>query len=68
MRGPGLRSRGANHADYLGHWLTVLKEDKRAIFSAVVHAQRPRLSGRFAGKTGKYRSVKGGGAAPRFLR
>jgi antirestriction protein ArdC len=24
----------------LGHWLTVLKEDKRAIFSAAAHAQR----------------------------
>jgi len=29
-----------DHAAYLGHWLTVLKEDKRAIFSAVAHAQR----------------------------
>ena len=29
-----------DHADYLGHWLTVLKEDKRAIFSAAAHAQR----------------------------
>ena len=28
------------HAAYLGHWLTVLKEDKRAIFSAAAHAQR----------------------------
>jgi antirestriction protein ArdC len=25
---------------YLGRWLTVLKEDKRAIFSAAAHAQR----------------------------
>jgi len=24
----------------LGHWLTVLKEDKCAIFSAAAHAQR----------------------------
>jgi hypothetical protein len=29
-----------DHADYLGHWLTVFKEDKRAIFSAAAHAQR----------------------------
>jgi antirestriction protein ArdC len=29
-----------DHAAYLGHWLTVLKEDKRAIFSAAAHAQR----------------------------
>src|SRR5437588_13021541 len=29
-----------DHADYLGHWPTVLKEDKRAIFSAADHAQR----------------------------
>ena len=29
-----------DHADYLGHWLTVLKEDKRAIFSAAANAQR----------------------------
>ncbi|MCF8708581.1 zincin-like metallopeptidase domain-containing protein, partial [Rhizorhapis sp. SPR117] len=28
------------HAAYLGHWLKVLKEDKRAIFSAAAHAQR----------------------------
>jgi antirestriction protein ArdC len=29
-----------DHADYIGHWLNVLKEDKRAIFSAAAHAQR----------------------------
>jgi antirestriction protein ArdC len=29
-----------DHADYIGHWLGVLKEDKRAIFSAAAHAQR----------------------------
>lgn len=34
---PDLR---ADHADYLGHWLTVLKADKRAIFTAASHAQR----------------------------
>src|ERR1700682_3645353 len=28
-----------DHAAYLGHWLNVLKEDKRAIFSAAAHAQ-----------------------------
>jgi antirestriction protein ArdC len=30
----------ADHADYIGNWLNVLKEDKRAIFSAAAHAQR----------------------------
>jgi antirestriction protein ArdC len=30
----------ADHADYIGHWLQVLKEDKRAIFQAAAHAQR----------------------------
>ena len=29
-----------DHAAYLGHWLTVLKSDKRAIFQAATHAQR----------------------------
>lgn len=29
-----------DHASYIGHWLAVLKEDKRAIFSAAAHAQR----------------------------
>jgi antirestriction protein ArdC len=29
-----------DHADYIGHWLSVLKQDKRAIFSAAAHAQR----------------------------
>lgn len=29
-----------DHAAYLDNWLTVLKEDKRAIFSAAAHAQR----------------------------
>ena len=29
-----------DHAAYLGHWLEVLKEDKRAIFTADAHAQR----------------------------
>lgn len=29
-----------DHAAYLAHWLGVLKEDKRAIFSAAAHAQR----------------------------
>jgi antirestriction protein ArdC len=29
-----------DHAAYLGHWLKVLKEDKRAIFGAAAHAQR----------------------------
>jgi antirestriction protein ArdC len=30
----------ADHADYIGHWLNVLRDDKRAIFSAAAHAQR----------------------------
>ena len=30
----------ADHAAYIGHWLSVLKEDKRAIFAAAAHAQR----------------------------
>lgn len=29
-----------DHADYIASWLNVLKEDKRAIFSAAAHAQR----------------------------
>jgi antirestriction protein ArdC len=29
-----------DHAEYLAHWLKVLKEDSRAIFSAAAHAQR----------------------------
>lgn len=28
------------HADYIGHWLDVMKADKRAIFTAASHAQR----------------------------
>jgi antirestriction protein ArdC len=31
---------GYDHAAYLGSWLKVLKEDKRAIFQAAAHAQR----------------------------
>jgi antirestriction protein ArdC len=29
-----------DHGAYLAHWLAVLKEDKRAIFTAATHAQR----------------------------
>jgi antirestriction protein ArdC len=29
-----------DHASYIAHWLKVLKDDKRAIFSAAAHAQR----------------------------
>jgi antirestriction protein ArdC len=29
-----------DHASYIAHWLTVLKNDKRAIFRAASHAQR----------------------------
>ena len=29
-----------DHAAYIGHWLTVLKNDRRAIFTAASHAQR----------------------------
>jgi antirestriction protein ArdC len=31
----------ADHASYLAHWLTILKADKRAIFTAAAQAQRP---------------------------
>lgn len=31
---------GADHAAYIQSWLKVLKEDKRAVFSAAAHAQR----------------------------
>lgn len=31
---------GVDHAAYIQSWLKVLKEDKRAIFSAAAHAQR----------------------------
>jgi antirestriction protein ArdC len=30
----------ADHASYLDHWLSILKADKRAIFTAAAHAQR----------------------------
>jgi antirestriction protein ArdC len=29
-----------NHANYVGHWLSILKEDKKAIFRAAAQAQR----------------------------
>lgn len=29
-----------DHAAYIANWLTVLKDDKRFIFSAAAHAQR----------------------------
>jgi antirestriction protein ArdC len=29
-----------DHAAYIGHWLQVLKDDRRAIFTAAAHAQR----------------------------
>jgi len=29
-----------DHASYLGHWLSILREDNRAIFAAAAHAQR----------------------------
>jgi antirestriction protein ArdC len=29
-----------DHADYIGHWLKVLKEDRKAVFTAAAHAQR----------------------------
>lgn len=40
----------ADHADYLGHWLGILKADKRAIFTAASQAQRAadHLHGRFS--------------------
>jgi len=30
----------SDHASYVEHWLTVLKNDKRAIFSAASHASK----------------------------
>ena len=30
----------ADHADYIGHWITILQNDKRAIVSAAAHAER----------------------------
>ena len=30
----------ADHADYIGHWITVLQNDKRAIVGAAAHAER----------------------------
>jgi antirestriction protein ArdC len=30
----------ADHAAYIGHWLAILKDDKRAVFTAAAHAQR----------------------------
>ncbi|MEZ5445168.1 MAG: zincin-like metallopeptidase domain-containing protein [Gammaproteobacteria bacterium] len=29
-----------DHASYIAHWLKVLRDDKRAIFSAAAHTQR----------------------------
>jgi antirestriction protein ArdC len=29
-----------DHSSYIGHWLKVLRDDRRAIFSAAAHAQR----------------------------
>jgi antirestriction protein ArdC len=29
-----------DHADYLAHWLSILKSDKRAIFTAAAQAQK----------------------------
>ena len=31
---------GDDHAAYIARWLTVLKNERRATFSAVVHAQK----------------------------
>jgi len=30
----------SDHASYIANWLTVLRNDKRAIFTAAAHAQR----------------------------
>jgi antirestriction protein ArdC len=30
----------SNHASYIASWIKVLKDDKRAIFTAASHAQR----------------------------
>jgi antirestriction protein ArdC len=29
-----------DHGAYIGHWLSVLKDDRRSIFTAAAHAQR----------------------------
>jgi antirestriction protein ArdC len=29
-----------DHAAYVAHWLKILKDDRRAIFTAAAHAQR----------------------------
>ena len=37
----GLTPEGRDdHAAYIAHWIAVLKNDKRAIFTAASHAQR----------------------------
>ena len=38
-----------NHASYIDNWLTVLRTDKRVIFSAASHAQRALQSNRTRG-------------------
>jgi hypothetical protein len=38
-------ARTLDHTAYLRRWLNVLKEDKRAIFSAAAHAQRDETAG-----------------------
>ena len=43
-----------DHAAYIASWLEVLKNDKRAIFSAAAHAQRAAdFLGRIAGEGGR---------------
>jgi len=37
---PWMKPWNAEHAAYIGAWLKVLKNDKRAIFSAAAHAQK----------------------------
>ena len=49
-----------DHATYIGNWLTVLKNDKRLIFSAAAHAQRRRLPSQPAA-----RGDRGGGVSRR---
>lgn len=40
MAGLGLSGSIENHASYIDHWLSVLREDKKAIFKAAAQAQK----------------------------
>lgn len=36
----GVEMQGLQHSDYIGHWLNVLRADKRAVFTAATAAQK----------------------------